>query len=181
MNDLRKFRAEYGHCHVPLNECKFPKLGLWVKEQRRHFTLLRQEKQSHMTEERVNELNSIGFCWDTHEATWLDRLRELKAFKAKYGHTLVPTSSNENPKLGTWVHHQRRQYKKFKEDKECHITAARIATLDALGFVWYPRNKSNVSSQAVADDVSCSDDSSETDTDSSTSRPLKRQRAGSEL
>jgi hypothetical protein len=100
-----------------------------------------------MTEERVKELNSIGFCWDTHEATWLDRLGELKTFKAKYGHALVPTINSQNPKLGTWVHHQRRQYQKFKERKPCNITAERIATLDALGFVWYPRNKSNISSQ----------------------------------
>jgi hypothetical protein len=31
-----------------------------------------------MTEDRANKLDDIGFCWDTNEATWLDRLREFK-------------------------------------------------------------------------------------------------------
>merc|ERR1712176_206653 len=86
-----------------------------VKEQRRHYTLLKQGRQSHMTPERVAELNKLGFCWDTHEATWLERLRELADFKEAHGTTAVPTNYAESPKLGTRVHHQRRQYKKFRE------------------------------------------------------------------
>jgi len=66
----------------------------------------------------------------------LERLNELREFKAKNGHCTVPTSFHENPKLGTWIHHQRRQYKKYKEGKPCHITAERIRALDSLGFVW---------------------------------------------
>merc|ERR1712050_200330 len=141
MTDLRAFRNETGHCHVPLNHMRYPKLGLWVKEQRRHYTLLKQGRQSHMTLERVTELNKVGFCWDTHEATWLERLRELADFKEAHGTTAVPTNYMESPKLGTWVHHQRRQYKKFREGKPCHITAERIQALDRLDFVWYPRDK----------------------------------------
>ena len=102
MNDLKKFRDENGHCHVPLNHPKYPKLGLWVKEQRRHYTLLKQEKQSHMTRQRAEELDKIGFCWDTHEATWLERLKELSNYREKYGHCNVPTSFSANPRLGTW-------------------------------------------------------------------------------
>ncbi|EEC51358.1 predicted protein, partial [Phaeodactylum tricornutum CCAP 1055/1] len=136
MADLEHFRSQTGHCHVPLNHPVPPKLGLWVKEQRRHFALLKQGKQSHMTPERARELDEIGFCWDTHEATWLERLRELTKFKDEHGHCLVPTNFNVNPKLGTWVHHQRRQHKKFREGKTCHITQERIAALDHLGFVW---------------------------------------------
>jgi len=141
MNDLKQFRAKHIHCHVPLNHPEFPKLGLWVKEQRRHYTLLKQGKvkQSHMTIERANALDEIGFCWDTHEATWLERLKELTEYKKKYGSCIVPTSYAENPKLGTWVHHQRRQYKKHQEGKPCHITEARIKALDELDFVWRPR------------------------------------------
>jgi hypothetical protein len=173
MKDLKQFREENGHCHVPLNNSEYPKLGLWVKEQRRHCTLMKQGKQSHMTEERIAELDTIGFCWDTHEATWLDRLRELADFKERFGTCIVPTSYQENPKLGTWVHHQRRQHKKFKEGKPCHITEERIQALESLGFVWNPRDKQTSSS----DNSSICSTDSERDLAGLDLRPRKRQRS----
>jgi hypothetical protein len=140
MEDLQTFRKETGHCHVPRNHTKYPKLGVWIKEQRRHYTLLKQGKQSRITKERAEKLDAVAFCWDTHEAIWLDRLRDVQDFKEKHGNCLVPTSYKENPKLGTWVHHQRGQFKKYTEGKSCHITEERIQALDNLGFVWYPRD-----------------------------------------
>lgn len=171
MVDLKKFRKDTGHCHVPLSEPKYPRLGLWVKEQRRHYMLLKQGKQSHMTPERANELDRIGFCWDTHEATWLERLRELTEYKETHGHCNVPTSYTNNPKLGTWLNHQRRQFKRLKEGKPCHITMERVKALEILGFVWSPREK--------RDSDTSSDESSESvgDVSSLDLRPSKRQKA----
>ena len=94
-----------------------------------------------MTEARARALNAVGFCWDTHEAVWGERLRELGEYKAHFGDCIVPTNFPTNPKLGTWVHHQRRQYKKHKEGKSCHITEGRVKALEEIGFVWYPRDR----------------------------------------
>jgi hypothetical protein len=143
MCDLKKFRAKTGHCHVPLNFRPFPKLGLWVKEQRRHYTLLKQGRQSHMTQARAAELDEIGFCWDTHEATWQERLRELKEYQQRHDKCTIPTNYTQNPKLGTWVHHQRREYRKFKEGKPCHITKERIQALELVGFAWFPKESTS--------------------------------------
>jgi hypothetical protein len=175
MQDLKTFRLQVGHCHVPLNHATFPKLGLWVKEQRRHYSLMKLSKSSHMTLERKAELDEIEFCWDTHEATWLERLRELQEYRSKEGHVIVPTTYPQNLKLGTWVHHQRRQYKKFIEKQPCHITQERIQALESLGFVWYPRdNKGGGSSSGAS---LCSDDNTERrDVSHLDLRPRKRQR-----
>lgn len=176
MDDLKQFRKKNGHCHVPLNDPKYPKLGLWVKEQRRHYTLMKQGKLSHMTKERCEELSSLGFCYDTHESTWLERLRELADFKEEHGSCIVPSSYAKNTKLATWVHHQRRQYKKFKEGKHCHITEDRIRALDKIGFVWHPRQ----SASDLDDDDSTIDDESvvsgedQNDSVSDDCRPSKR-------
>lgn len=173
MEDLRSFKAEHGHCNCPLNDKKYPKLGLWVKEQRRHYTLMKRGKQSHMTEARAAELANVGFCWDTHESTWHARLNDLKEFRDKHGHCICPTNYADNPKLGTWIHHQRRQYKKFKEGKPCHITAERIKALDNLGFVWHPRaDKSNGSNSCAGGQRECPE---EDDLDELDLRPSKRQ------
>lgn len=138
IEDLKSYKEEYGDCLVPLNHPDYPKLGLWVKEQRRHYTLLRQGKPSHMTEERAQTLQKIGFCWDTHEAIWGERLVELKQYKERWGDCLVPINYG---KLGTWVHHQRRQRKKYKRGEDCHITGERIQALDRAGFAWDPRTR----------------------------------------
>jgi hypothetical protein len=141
LTDLKKFKAKEGHCTAPLNHPDYPKLGLWVKEQRRHYALIKQGKHSHMTEARARALDEIDFCWDTHEAVWGERLRELCAFKAEHGHCSVPMNYPKNPKLASWVHHQRRQYKKRNEGRECHITLNRIRALESIGFTWNPRDK----------------------------------------
>lgn len=148
VRNLRKFKEENGHCHVPLNETKYPKLGLWVKEQRRHYARRKQGGQlSNINNERIALLTEIGFCWDTYEATWMERFRELEEFKVRNGNCAVPANYLENPKLGTWVHHQRRQYKKFKKGgnkASCQhdkTVAKRIKALDGLGFIWSPREK----------------------------------------
>ena len=170
MSNLRRFRKEHGHCLVPLNHLEYPKLGLWVKEQRRHFTLMKQGKTSHMNPQRAAELDAVGFCWDTHEAIWLERLRELTNFRARFGSCVVPTNFPENPKLGTWVHHQRRQYKLFREGAPSHITPERIKALERLGFVWNPRGRS----RSTGDD--CTSDT-ETDLSSLDLRPQKRRKS----
>jgi len=103
LRDLKEFKRVHGHCHCPLDDKQFPKLGLWVKEQRRHYTLMKQGKSSHMNEERCRQLNEINFCWDTHHATWQERLQELADFKAQRGHCSVPTNYHDNAKLATWV------------------------------------------------------------------------------
>jgi hypothetical protein len=180
LEDLKRFKDEFGDCLVPLGNPEYPKLGLWIKEQRRHYTLMKQGKKSHMTEERALALDSIGFCWDTHEQIWGERLRELCSYRAVHGDCMVPTSYAKNAKQGTsklatWVHHQRRQYKKFTEGKPCHITIERIRALEAIGFAWDPRKNSMTSSDDDDDD-----DGSDSEYSSSQSslcaRPRKRQR-----
>jgi hypothetical protein len=140
--DLKAFQTKYGHCLVTVGHTEYPKLGSWVKEQRRHYVLQQQGKPSNMSSERAARLDAVGFCWNTHQALWLERFHELSEYKKLHGHSVVPTKCQENQRLGTWVHHQRREYKKFQLGKPSHMTAERIQALDSLGFVWYPRDGS---------------------------------------
>jgi hypothetical protein len=156
MEELAAFKKMHGHCHVPLAHKKFPNLGLWVKEQRRHYTLLKQGRPSHMTPERAKELDEAGFCWDTHEATWLERFRQLKDYKERHGDCLVPAQWAPNPKLANWCTHQRRQYKKFVDNKPCHITQPRIDMLNEVEFPWYTTTGRSNEDNSDASSVSSS-------------------------
>lgn len=142
-NDLCKYKDENGDCLVSLNCEKYPQLGLWVKEQRRHHALMKEGMHSHMNAKREQALKEIGFCWDSHEAVWWDKFRELEHFKKDHGHCVVPVKFESNPKLGTWVNHQRRQCKLMLEGKPCHMTEDRVRALDRIGFKWFslPENQ----------------------------------------
>ena len=139
-SDLQAYKAKFGDCLVPLSYTARPQLGLWVKEQRRHYMLLVQGRKSHMTQARIAQLESVGFVWDSHEATWWDRFNDLKAYQAVHGNCMVPTKYQPNPRLGTWVHHQRRQHRKLKNGKTSHMTHERMEALESIGFCWTPRN-----------------------------------------
>jgi hypothetical protein len=138
LTDLKEFREQKGHCLVPVRHSKLPRLGFWVKGQRRQYVLMKQGKPSHMTDERAAKLDSVGFCWNTQEASWLERFHELSEYTKTNGHSVVPDRGQETQRLGTWVHHQRRGYKKYRQGKPSHMTAERIDALETLDFVWHP-------------------------------------------
>jgi hypothetical protein len=164
--ELTKFKQLHGHCHVSLSDTDFPKLGLWVKEQRRHYTLLKQGKLSHMSGCRVAELDGLDFCWDTHEATWTERFNELVQRKQQSGGCDIPVNKSDDGKLSTWMNHQRRQYRKFKKGKTCYITKKRVRALESLGIDWY--------------DSGASDRESTSEREPEVGRPRKRSRTNNE-
>lgn len=67
---------------------------------------------------------------------WERMLAALTKFKEQHGHCDVPANYPEDPVLGRWVTVQRyrRKTNRLAEDQ--------MATLDALGFVWAPGERS---------------------------------------
>jgi len=66
---LKDFSETNGHCRVPQQYPKNPKLGLFVKAQRRQYRLMVQGKKSTLTHERLTALESLGFLWSCHKCT----------------------------------------------------------------------------------------------------------------
>jgi hypothetical protein len=60
---LSEFKERIGHCLVPYTYSANPDLGRWVSIQRSKYRLQQKGKPSPMTEERIRELDSIGFHW----------------------------------------------------------------------------------------------------------------------
>mmetsp|Transcript_8035 Transcript_8035/g.12730 ORF Transcript_8035/g.12730 Transcript_8035/m.12730 type:complete len:677 (-) Transcript_8035:217-2247(-) len=135
-HELLQFKEEHGNCQVP--HCYKANVGLarWVKRQRYQYKLMTDGKQSTMTSERVKLLEDIGFIWDSHAATWEERLNELREYRSIHGDCNVPSSYTENPKLATWIKCQRRQYKLLQEGKTSNMTLERMTELQRVGFCW---------------------------------------------
>ncbi len=149
LKQLRAFKAKYGHCLVPHTFPDNQNLARWVKRQRRQYKLmLVGDATSTMTQERVDALNDEGFIWDSHDVVWRERYNQLIEYKAKYGHTKVPTCCKDYPSLAGWVKCQRRQYKlmweKHQGEKQKEhqgifsnsMSPERIQLLESIGFTW---------------------------------------------
>ena len=64
-------------------------LDQWAVRQR--YLYRSKSLDTTLSEERINLLNSLGFQWSTrYEELWDQRIVELKEFKQKHGHCMVP-------------------------------------------------------------------------------------------
>jgi len=138
--DLLEFKAREGHCSVPYKFQEKPSLARWVKRQRFQYRLRIDGKSSTMTARRIKLLEDVGFVWDSHSASWGERLRDLKQYRAEHGNCNVPTQYKRNKKLATWVKCQRRQYKLFLAGRPSTMNTERIDVLHELGFSWDMRS-----------------------------------------
>ena len=57
------YKEEHGSCNVPRKWKQDPTLGEWVHFQRRQFRLKQLGRRNHMTEERIQKLEAVGFEW----------------------------------------------------------------------------------------------------------------------
>jgi len=138
--DLVAFKSENGHCLVPHSFPPNQQLAQWVKRQRYQHKLKMLGRHSTLTDERQQELEQMGFVWDSHRAAWDERLEDLKKYRSTFGNCLVPTNYDENRSLAVWVKCQRRQYRRFRLGQQSTMTQERFEELDRLGFDWNPRN-----------------------------------------
>ena len=138
VRQMREFKVQFGHCLVPIKYSANPKLGKWVSKQRYHCKLYQEGKPSPMTAKRIQDLESVEFEWETTVAFWSLRFRELREFKAQFGHCLVPNKYSANPTLGQWVSTQRSNYRIYQEGKPSPMTAERIQELEIVEFEWEP-------------------------------------------
>ena len=133
---LVAFRQEFGHTNVPNKYKRDKQLGSWVANLRTKRKTLdkkdedfeieadleedgddttttpnkrRRGRQSRLTPERINMLDSIGFNWtvELNNKSWEERLQDLIQYQEIHGNTHVPRSMGS---LGEWVHHQRKLY-----------------------------------------------------------------------
>eukprot|EP00978_Attheya_sp_CCMP212_P006536 scaffold15121_cov86-Attheya_sp.AAC.1 len=132
--EIVDFKKINGHMNVPQGSGP---LGKWVHNQRCQYSLLKEGKQSLLTNERREKLENIGFTFKCRPSPtitpWDQRFEELVDFKKINGHTNVVTKSGP---LGGWVGTQRRQYRRLKKGKDSPLTNERREKLESIGFTF---------------------------------------------
>jgi Helicase associated domain len=134
---LVEFQKRYGHCRVPNNSLEYPRLGVWVRNQRRERKKLMMFQEQHhhdnvashewssanadpgavksstLTPERLRRLEALGFDWyKSHDDTWNDKYRQLQQYAAVFGHANVKQDDPQYFALGQWCMNQRIAYRK---------------------------------------------------------------------
>jgi hypothetical protein len=119
---LRAYRKRYGHACVL--RARDRALAVWIQQQRGYLTA------GVLRECRRKAMDAAGFPWVPVDGRWEEKFAELRKFKARHGHTWVPTESKEHPALGSWASCQRQLFKAGK------LPAERQRRLEELGFLW---------------------------------------------
>ena len=142
---LCAFQRENGHCQVPQRYIvDSVKLGQWVATQRQVYRNYMDGKKvdAFISEERIAQLNSIGFVWGakdpmTDDEKWQFKFDLLCGFQRENGHCRVPERFHvDSVKLGIWVKNQRKAYRGNGKQGVACISGERIAQLNSIGFEW---------------------------------------------
>jgi hypothetical protein len=145
--DLMSFKAKFGHCNVPQTKSsnnKYLSLGLWCGHVRMSCKSTKEggiPRRNKVSKADMTLLENTGFEWNIYK-TFDDRFKDLKAFKAEFGHCNVPGTNSSNNKhfsLGQWCGHVRMSYKSIKEGgipKNNILSKADMKRLENAGFEW---------------------------------------------
>ncbi|MDE3744153.1 DEAD/DEAH box helicase [Maribacter polysaccharolyticus] len=103
--ELKAYKAKFGHVNVPQLNPDYKSLGRWLNDQRtRKKGKLSGTKRIYLESEKVIKLNSLGVVWDIKEHEWSLKLSELEIFYKKNGHFNVKQSDPDFKGLYNWLH-----------------------------------------------------------------------------
>jgi hypothetical protein len=152
--ELMTFKAKFGHCNVSVSKSASNKsylsLGKWCSQVRSSQRLVEKGKPTDrfLCKAEIESLNALGFQWEEAYKSFNERIEELRAFKAKFGHCYVSVSESTSNEpyysLGRWRLNVRRSRRLIEEGKlaELKLSKAQIESLDALGFQWEVKKSS---------------------------------------
>mmetsp|Transcript_24956 Transcript_24956/g.39189 ORF Transcript_24956/g.39189 Transcript_24956/m.39189 type:complete len:366 (-) Transcript_24956:85-1182(-) len=178
--ELKQYYAEKKTFDVPKREN--PKLAAFVLTMRSAMKKRNEgivvQKNTTLTEERINKLNSINFHWGFKRPprtksvaamnmhTDYDQFYQLLAsFKEEYGHLYVSKmlqewikgvsepSNKEYKRLSVFVTAIKKEHDAYREGKPSVLTEERVEQLTALGIKWKkPPNEPRKSTSTNEDD-----------------------------
>ena len=132
--EVAAFKAQHGHCDIPLKYPENPRLGRFVNNMRTH------RNSGKLAADRIAKLDALGFVWSSSRRSdvgedgiseaWRARFEELRTYKSSHGDCNVPVRWPENPQLGAWVSMQR------ELKKQGSLQPKRVKLLEELGFAW---------------------------------------------
>ncbi len=149
LEELKAFKAKYGHCDVLHSSNHYPdhrSLALWCKNIRNAWRKINNNEnpRRRLTEHHIQRLNDIGFKWNlklgVSDHIFAERFKELMQFKVAYGHCNVENVDDVKYRttLLTWCKTIKLTYQKIRknENTKNRLTQQQIQSLTDIGFEW---------------------------------------------
>jgi hypothetical protein len=90
---LVAYKKKYGHCNVPVNYKDDIRLGVWVANQRAQYRNRQQTtKAVHqcLSDERIQQLESIGFSWHLAGPLYRQQMQQQAYFPPRIDFGPIP-------------------------------------------------------------------------------------------
>ncbi len=112
-------------------------LGRWITNVRQRFGM--PETAGGLSQEQIQQLDSIGMIWDSTQAQWQHHFGWAAAYYDKHGNLDVTISyvTEDGFLLGRWLS-QLRTAKRGKTERR--LTENQIRQLDSIGMQWEKRS-----------------------------------------
>ena len=144
---LRAYKRKHGNLLIPIRYKQDPSLGKFVHNTREQYKLYHHKtkagykKKCSLTAERIQQLEEIGFVFSTERTKrqnddWETRFEQLKRYKEKHGHCLVPHGYKEDPSFAEWIHRQRTTNASSRKGTPNPLVEERMKKLESIGFVF---------------------------------------------
>jgi len=137
IQQLKEYKRQRGH----LNHLgtKDGALGAWANTQRTEYRFFMkatadQHHYTHLTEERIEELEALGFVWSMREVRWDENYDAvLRCFANKEEESRTRKNGNRlPPSLAVWLRDQKVLYRAMGRGESNSLSAERAAKLRAL-------------------------------------------------
>jgi hypothetical protein len=146
VDELKAYKDKHGHLNVRKKEDKSLYDFCYNVRRARRDTILGKGTDRKLTKDRIAALDAIGFDWEARASStaasqddrFLDRVEELRAYKAKHGPLKVKKTVDLS--LHKFCNNVRQARRAIITGKGTYykLTEDRIAALDAIGFIWNP-------------------------------------------
>ena len=124
INKLKEFYSEKKHCIIP-NTTEYKQLYRFTQSLRKKF------KEGHLSEDIIDELLNMDFCFEPYKKQWNDMYTKAKSYHNLYGNLNVPNGTKQHKKLYNWIVSTRQ---KFKDDK---LSSEQIEKLSRIEFPFH--------------------------------------------
>ena len=138
IEELKAYKAKNGHCNV--RKCEDSSLAQWCTKMRSSRKQIENNDKPIrvLTEDDIKRLTAMGFSWHGFaiHPTIDDRIKELKAYKAKHGHYNVRKC--EDSSLAQWCTKMRSARKQIANNEKPRrkLSEDTIKRLTEMGFNW---------------------------------------------
>jgi Helicase associated domain len=143
IRQLRQFRQQHGHTRVPRRHTDPPGLANWVNKQRQLYKRYRNgTRPCSLDEQRIAELEKMGFCWDGRQPPPPDEDNDDAANAASASSSSIQQKKEQSDIV--W-------WQKWQEFQLANVTADEIHAFSGLGKWLREQRRSFLVDQTLSD------------------------------